>query len=173
MPVRAPWLAAAVFAMLTGGCATAPPEACRALAKPAAAEADIDRLRCRAALGLQSAEVELARRYEIGDGVPQDLARAAAMYERAAADVASTMPIYSPPVRRGGSGSVIMVRNPNAQTGSPEARFRLGLMLLEGRGVDADPRRGRRLIERAARAGHAEAVKWLAAQPEEGRQPAR
>jgi TPR repeat protein len=57
----------------------------------------------------------------------------------------------------------MLVNNPGGQTGSPEARYRLGLMLIEGRGVPQDVRRGRQLIERAAWAGHAPAREWLSA----------
>jgi len=170
----------APLALLTG-CATTPPELCRSLPKletitisapdgspirqlayPNDA-ARIAHLRCSAELGIQSAQVEMARRYETGAGVPQDLQRAVALYERAAADVPRTTPIYSPPVRPGGSGRVILVNNPGGQTGSAEARYRLGLMLLEGRGIARNVRRSREQIARAAAAGHLAAREWLAA----------
>ena len=170
-------------AVALAGCATRPPESCRTVPRVDLREANgpkplvvrrddhsndpmhVAHLRCHAELGVQSAEIELARRYETGNGVPLDFARAATLYRRAAADIPRTTPLYSPPVRPGGSGRVILVQNPNARTGSAEARYRLGLMLIEGRGIAPDARRGRQLVERAAASGHAAARQWLAEHP--------
>lgn len=125
-------------------------------------------LHCRAAQGAQDAELELARRYEEGEGVAADPAKAAALYARAAASAPVAAAIYMPPARIGGSGRVLRVDNPSTRNGLPEARFRLGRMLLDGRGVEPDPRRGRAMIEEAARGGHDEAQRWLhSAEPAE------
>ncbi|MFN3727338.1 MAG: tetratricopeptide repeat protein [Allosphingosinicella sp.] len=118
-------------------------------------------LHCRAERGEQAAQLELGRSYEAGDGLAPDLARAADYYRQAAAAIPPRTPIYSPPVRPGGSGQVIWVSNANARPASPEAQFRLGLMLVEGRGVARDEARGRGLIADAAKAGFYPARHWL------------
>jgi len=117
------------------------------------AQATVSQLQCAADLGMQSGIVELAKRYETGTGVQADLKRAVALYTRAAAAVQPTTAIYSPPVRVGGSGQMIFLPNSHAGPGSAEAQFRLGQMLIEGRGVPRDVERGRKLIERAAAQG--------------------
>lgn len=118
-------------------------------------------LHCLADQGAQSAQVELAGLYEIGQGVVLDPERAARLYERASTAVPPTTAIYSPPVKLGGTGRVIFLNNPNTTPGSAEAKYRLGLMLLKGKGVDRDVARGRSLIEDAAGLGHAKARGWL------------
>lgn len=123
--------------------------------------ARIRHLQCLARQGTQNAQLELARRYEEGDGVARDSVRAAALYARAAATVPEAAAIYMPPATPGGSGRVLRIDNPGKKTGLPEASFRLGRMLLEGRGVSPDASRGRALIEDAAREGHVEAQQWL------------
>jgi TPR repeat protein len=160
--------------MLLGACATIP-KSCRALSSLGAAtytlpngrnvvmmdrlvQASIAELRCGADQGSQAAQVLLAKRFETGDGVPRDPERAVALYERAATAVPLTTAIYSPPVTLGGRGQMLFLNNPNAGPGSAEAQYRLGRMLIEGRGTSADPERGRGLIERAARQGYAPAT---------------
>ena len=49
-----------------------------------------------------------------------------------------------------------------AEAGDAEGQYALGAMLAEGRGVDRDDADARRWIERAATAGHAGAVNYLA-----------
>lgn len=99
----------------------------------------------------------LARRFEIGDGVPIDLRRAAALYRRAAREPAEYGLIYAAPVRRGGSGRVMNVGRPGSRRGWADAQFRLGLMYLEGRGVHRDQAAASRLLRAAAAQGHAAA----------------
>lgn len=125
------------------------------------AQADVAELRCGADQGLLEAQVALGRRYESGDGVPLDVARAAELYKRAAAAVPSNTAIYSPPVKLGGSGRVLLVPNANAGPGSAEAQYRLGRLLISGEGVPRDIERGRALLERAAEQGHAAAAAEL------------
>lgn len=118
-------------------------------------------LHCLADQGAQDAQLQLARRYETGDGVAPDPGRAARLYRRAATTIPPATAVYSPPVRLGGSGQVMLLRNPNARPGLAEAKYRLGRMMLEGRGVERDERRGLSLIDEAARQGHPEAQRWL------------
>lgn len=128
---------------------------------PADETTRLTHLHCRADLGEQDAQIALASMYETGRGVNADLARAATLYEQAATEIPRTTTLYSPPVRRGGSGQLLLLNNRNARPASAEAQFRLGLMFIEGRGRERDDARGRYLIRLAAEAGHAQAQAWL------------
>ncbi|WP_082731709.1 MULTISPECIES: tetratricopeptide repeat protein [unclassified Sphingomonas] len=119
-------------------------------------------LHCAADQGNRSAQVELAKRYEMGEGVPRDVRKAVTLYERAARNIAPNTAIYSPPVRLGGRGQVLFIQNENAGPGLAEAQYRLGRLLLEGRGVPGNIRRGRSLIEQAAKQNYAPAIDYLA-----------
>lgn len=110
-------------------------------------------LQCRADQGERVAIMELARALETGNGVTRDDARAASLYEKAAQDRPTFTSIYSPPVRLGGAGQVMMIPNPDGGPGSAEAKYRLGRMLVEGRGVGNDVERGQDLIAAAERQG--------------------
>lgn len=111
-------------------------------------------LQCRSGRGDKDAKLALGRFYEAGLGVAQDLGRAAALYAEAARAEPSTISLYSPPVTKGGAGQVIRVPNPNASPGLAEAKYRLGRMYLEGRGVPRDLGRGRKLIQEALAQGY-------------------
>lgn len=110
-------------------------------------------LQCRADQGERAAIMELARALETGDGVTRDDARAASFYEKAAQDRPAFTSIYSPPVRLSGAGQVLMIPNPDGGPGSAEAKYRLGRMLVEGRGVGTNVERGQDLIAAAERQG--------------------
>ncbi|MDJ0276785.1 hypothetical protein QLH51_08255 [Sphingomonas sp. 2R-10] len=110
-------------------------------------------LQCRADQGDRTAMVELARALETGSGVVRDDSRAATLYEKAAQDRPTFTSIYSPPVRLGGAGQVMMIPNTDGGPGNAEAKHRLGHMLVEGRGIARDPERGRQLIAEAERQG--------------------
>ena len=168
----------AVVALL-GGCATKLPTSCSGLgpvtfavtytadgtriATPVYPEGEdrIARLTCEADRGDQAAARELALMYEKGINVPRDEVRAAALYGRAAATMAAVTQVYAPPVRLGGSGSVMILPNPGATRGDPEAQYRLARMYLDGRGVSVDPDRARSLLTQAAGQNHAAAGKML------------
>ena len=110
-------------------------------------------LQCRADQGERAAMVELARALEAGVGVSRDDVRAAVLYENAAQDRPAFNSIYSPPVRIGGSGQVMMIPNADGGPGDAEAKYRFGQMLVEGRGIGQDVARGQKLIEAAQRQG--------------------
>jgi TPR repeat protein len=110
-------------------------------------------LQCRADQGERMAIVQLARAYEMGMGVPQDAARAVSLYEQAVQDRPKYTSIYSPPVRLGGSGQMLLLPNPNGGPGDAEAKYRLGRMLIDGRGVARDEARGRALTDAATEQG--------------------
>lgn len=173
-------VALALAALLVGGgCATWPPPSCAGLApvdyrlvaidgggkraEPVypRAEDRIARLRCEADRGVSNAATDLARRYETGDGVAVDLARAAELYARAATPVPAFTHIYAPPVRLGGRGQVLILPNASGTPGDPEAQYRLARLYLDGRGVDRSPERGRRLLERAAGQNYRPALEAL------------
>lgn len=157
-----------------GACATTP-KSCRALPASGPAtlslpngrnvvvanrldQASVAELQCGADQGLQAAQVALGRLYETGDRVPRDVARAAALYERAAASTPPTTAIYSPPVTVGGRGQMLFLANPNAGPGLAEAQYRLGRLLIEGRGIPQDVERGRAMMKRAAKQGYSPAL---------------
>lgn len=97
--------------------------------------------------------VELARAYETGTGVVQDVTRAASLYEQAAQDRPKYTSVYSPPVRLGGSGQMLLLPNLDGGPGDAEAKYRLGRMLIDGRGVARDKARGRVLTDAAIKQG--------------------
>lgn len=145
-----------------GACATIP-TSCRKLPPfdDTTNQNSVAELQCRADRGIQSAQVALAKRYETGAGVARDIKRAVALYELASTSVPSTTAIYSPPVKVGGRGQMLFLRNSNAGSGSAEAQYQLGHLLIEGRDVSQDLRRGRLLIERAAKQGYPPAMTEL------------
>lgn len=127
----------------------------------------VPHLQCQADEGVQAAQLELGIRYETGAGVTRNEARAASLYEKAAAAVPSQTAIYSPPVRLGGAGRIIFLNNPNARTGSAEAMYRLALMYASGAGVAVDAKRSLELMKSAASLGHKDAQNALGtARPE-------
>ncbi|MCG2842135.1 hypothetical protein L6Q21_14190 [Sandaracinobacter sp. RS1-74] len=113
----------------------------------------IPHLHCRADLGERSAMVELGQLYEYGLGVERNEQRAASLYAEAADDRPNYTSIYSPAVRLGGTGQVMLVPNPGGGPGDAEAKYRLGHMLIEGRGVPKDAERGQALIDAAVNQG--------------------
>lgn len=132
------------------------------MVSPSALEqADVIQLQCRADQGVQAAQLTLAKRYEAGDGVPRDIKRAVTLYERASAAAAASTAVYAPAVRVGGHGQVLFLSNPGASPGLPEAQYRLGELFIEGRSIPQDRKRGRALIERAAKQGYALAMAAL------------
>lgn len=111
-------------------------------------------VQCYAGRGDKWAQLELGRRYEAGRGVKRDWKRAAGLYKAAAAYSSGTIWVYSPPVGKHGRGQTIPVRIGMDQAGLAEAKYRLGLMYLEARGVRYSFDRGRELLEEAAKQGH-------------------
>lgn len=112
----------------------------------------LDALTCQAGRGDKSAQLQLGIAYETGEGVPLDPARAARFYRVAAAPVAGTTFIYSPPVGNA-PGQVIPIRTGIDQPGLAEAQYRLAQLYRDGRGVRKDPARSERLFAQAAAQG--------------------
>lgn len=166
--------------LLLTGCASMPAQDCAALPgvsrqfvvversfAPVYRYADdaskVAHLTCLAGQSHQDAQLALAQIYESGDGAEQDLALAAEWYARAAQGVPFKTAIYSPPVRLGGAGQVLLLDNPGGRHPSSEALYRLGRMYWDGRGVPVDRRQGVKLIDKAADVGYAPAIEWLTA----------
>ena len=97
-------------------------------------------LASRAASGDKWAQLELGIRFEEGRGVPMDWRRAARLYRMAAAQSGGTTMIYVPPVRRGGTGSVMPMSLGPVVPGLAEARARLEA-LRKRRAAEGTPRR--------------------------------
>lgn len=97
-------------------------------------------LALRAASGDKWAQLELGIRFEEGRGVPLDWRRAARLYRMAAAQSGGTTMIYVPPVRRGGTGTVMPMSMGPVVPGLPEARARLEA-LRKRRASEGSPRR--------------------------------
>jgi len=110
-------------------------------------------LQCAAASGSKAAQLELGKAYEAGSGVPQDLRRAARLYEAAASQTSGTIYVYSPKVGNA-PAQVLPVRAGPDQPPLPEVLHRLALLYRDGRGVRRDLKKAARLMEQAAMAGY-------------------
>ncbi|MBK2451742.1 tetratricopeptide repeat protein [Escherichia coli] len=119
---------------------------------------------CDSDRGNSVSQLELGKRYESGRGVEVDLKKAAELYRSAAISSDGRFTTYSPPATLGGTGQVTTF-NGSPRVGLPEARYRLGLMYLDGRGVRSDVPRGWRLVEEAAASGWEPAVEKLRERP--------
>jgi TPR repeat protein len=108
---------------------------------------------CRAARDDKTVQLELAKAYEDGSGVTQDLKRAAELYRAAAAFQSGTTYVYSPGVGNA-RGGVIPIRIGSDQPGLPEAKYRLGMMYRMGRGVERDEKKAASLIEQSLKDGY-------------------
>jgi hypothetical protein len=126
-----------------------------------AAGKSLDELTCGADRGDPSAQLALGVRYEKGEGVAADPARAARLYAAAERTITRLVTLNSPPVRSGKFGVTRMSGNRPLPIALAEARYRLGRMYLDGRGVKADRGYGRRLLMDSARQDYAPAIAVL------------
>lgn len=125
--MRAAPLAAAVALALAGcgsGRLTAVP------LEPGAAPPLLQALARLADSGDKQAQLALGIFYEEGRAVPQDWDRAERLYARAATRTGGVVYVYSAPVTKGGSGSVIPVNTGQRREGLPEAKRRLERLKL-------------------------------------------
>jgi len=143
----------AAVGLALAGCVHAPQ--CPPLPRMAR-DAGLAVLNCHAGQGDKAAQLALGRRYEAGIGVRRNLKRAAALYAMASRFTPGTVYVYSPGFGNVG-GQVIPVNIGSDQAGLPEAKYRLALLYLEGRGVRFSIRKGRKLLDQAAEQGHAPA----------------
>lgn len=134
--------------LLLAGCAHRQTASCGNNSDPLAG------LQCRAWSGEKLAQLELGRRFETGDGVAVDLKQAAHFYRVAAQDISGTTYVYSPPVGKRGRSMVLPLRTGIDQPGLAEAKYRLGLMYRDGRGMNANPQKAGRLISESRAQGY-------------------
>lgn len=126
-----------------------------------AAAKSIDELTCAADRGDPSAQLALGVRYETGDGVPADPARAARLYARAERTIALLVTLNSPPTRSGRFGMTRPSGNRPPPLALAEARYRLGRLYWDGRGVKQDRGYGRRLLIEAGQQNYEPALAVL------------
>jgi TPR repeat protein len=126
-----------------------------------AAGKSLDELTCGADRGDPSAQLALGVRYEKGEGVAADPARAAQLYAQAERTITRLVMLNSPPTRSGRFGVTRMSGNRPLPIALAEARYRLGRLYWDGRGVKRDRGYGRRLLIDSARQDYAPAIAVL------------
>ena len=120
-----------------------------------------EELTCGADRGDPSAQLALGVRYEKGEGVAADPARAAQLYARAERTITRLVMLNSPPTRSGRFSVTRMSGNRPLPIALAEARYRLGRLYWDGRGVKKDRGYGRRLLIDSARQDYAPAIAVL------------
>lgn len=126
-----------------------------------AAGKSLDELTCGADRGDPSAQLALGVRYEKGEGVAADPVRAARLYAQAERTIVRLVTLNSPPVRSGQFGTTRMSGNRPLPPALAEARYRLGRLYWDGRGVKQDRGYGRRLLIDSARQDYEPAIAVL------------
>lgn len=154
-------LMAAGSALLLAGCVVKPPASCVSI-EPAivGARLSVAQLQCAADRGDQRAALELGRAYEDGEGVSRDLARAAELYRMAAQPRAGSTQVYAPPVRLGGTGTILTLPADGTR-GEAEAQYRLAMLLLDRQVVATNAREATTMLALAASQGYAPAASAL------------
>jgi TPR repeat protein len=121
----------------------------------------LDELACAADRGDPSAQLALGVRYETGEGVAADPARAARLYAQAERTIALLVTLNSPPTRSGRFGATRPSGNRPPPFALAEARYRLGRLYWDGRGVKRDRGYGRRLLIEAGQQNYEPALAAL------------
>ena len=121
-------------------------------------------------LGSANASFILGQKYELGDGVKQDLGEAVFFYTRAIAQASGDRGVIIPssmsPLNRT-TGIQYPVWSFNEAPGrryGAMAEYSLGMMYFWGRGMPVDRKRGMELIRSAASRGNPEAVNMISSQ---------
>lgn len=121
-------------------------------------------------LGSANASFILGQKYELGDGVKQDLGEAVFFYTRAIAQASGDRGVIIPssmsPLNRT-TGIQYPVWSFNEAPGrryGAMAEYSLGMMCFWGRGMPVDRKRGMELIRSAASRGNPEAVNMISSQ---------
>ena len=99
---------------------------------------NVETLIAAAGRGDKQAQVELAKRYEAGDGVKQDLRLAEQLYSAAANTNGDTDYLFLPPTRPDTPGAMIPADGYRGKTGLPEAKRRLRALRLRLGGAVSD-----------------------------------
>lgn len=107
------------------------------------------------------AQTELAKMLEYAFRVRSARGVAACLYQEAASDIGPYTTVYMPAAGKV-PAQTMLLPNAEARPGDPEAMFRLGLMLRDGRGgLAPSEKQALRWIELAAARGHAPAIELL------------
>jgi len=93
--------------------------------RPGRSPSDLQQLALHARGGDKPSQLELGIRYEEGNGVPRDVARARWLYERAARDEGGEQMIYIPASRPGGRGAWLPINKGIKLHGLEAAKERL------------------------------------------------
>ena len=120
-----------------------------------------DRLAFFACDASQQAQYEVGLAYETGTGVAADPVAAAKWYRKAARYDSGTISVFAEPSGDERFGTPLDVRIGPLLEGNADAKYRLGLMYLEGRGVVQSRIKAKRWLKRAARQGHEDAAQAL------------
>ncbi len=115
----------------------------------------------QACSGNKLAQFTLGYLYETGKGVATDSKKAVKWYRRAARPTRGMSHIDVAPVGTQALGRVTPVQTGPEIPGNPDAEYRLGLMYLEGRGVQESRDKAARWFRRAAQKGHDQAAAAL------------
>ncbi len=94
----------------------------------------------------------IGERYETGDGVSPDIAKAIGWYQQAAFRPPVMTTVYMPGYGKTPGATIPITVGP-ARPGDPVAMAHLGRLYLSGRGVPVDAARGDRLLACAAGQG--------------------
>ena len=157
MPAR-PLFVVIGLSMLAG-CTAAQQASCEARADPTMS-GHLARLACSDS---QQAQYEVGLAYETGAGVAADPEAAAKWYRKAATYHSGTTSLFVAPDAAGREkfGTALEVRIGPRLDGYADAKYRLGLLYLEGRGVKQSRNKARKWLKRAARQGHDDAARAL------------
>ncbi len=128
---------------------------------------ELAKLKKLAEQGRASAQNNLARKYQDGEGVPRDYAEAMKCYRKAADQgYAAAQANLGDMYREGPGGDedyeeALKWYQKAAKQGNSSAQYQLGLMFKNGNGVDKDKDKARKWFAKAADQGHQEAKKEL------------
>ena len=155
MPAK-PLIAIIGLSMLAG-CTATQQASCEARTDPTMS-AHVAGLACSDS---QKDQYEVGLAYETGTGVAADPVAAARWYRKAARYDSGTISVFAEPTGDERFGTPLDVRIGPLLEGNADAKYRLGLLYLDGRGVVQSRKKAKSWLRRAARQGHEEAVQVL------------
>lgn len=135
---------------------------------------DLAALMQQAKAGDSAAQVAVATRYAFGQGLPRDLGKAQAWFQKAAAQGSADAQyrlgvIYDIGLRNQDPVAAIQWYKLAAAQGHRDAEYQLGLACASGRGVKQDGMQAAKWFQQAANRGHTQAAYQLGQMYEEGR----
>ena len=111
--------------------------------------------------GNKMAQFMLGYLFETGEGAVADPKKAVAWYRRAARPTRGMSHVDMEGVEMQALGGVVPVQTGREIPANPDAEYRLGLMHLEGRGVEQSRDKAVRWFRGAAKKGHVQAAAAL------------